>query len=191
MASPLHERRSHANRGKSTDHRRAGPKLRESKGAVVLDYRGLHVSAITQLRREAGDKTRSNSRSRRTPCCASPPTGPKSHVSPELLRPAQPPSPLVGETRSRPPERLAPSSRAAPRGRPVKGGIIGGRALSAGESRSGRRAPAARFCWRGSSRTMQVAHGQGARSSCRHPPAKSLASPRHYSKKRESTGEAA
>jgi large subunit ribosomal protein L10 len=30
-------------------------KLRDSKGAVLLDYRGLNVSAITQLRRELGE----------------------------------------------------------------------------------------------------------------------------------------
>lgn len=106
-------------------------KLRDSKGAVLLDYRGLNVAAITQLRRELGRDEVEFQVAKNTLLRIAADRADVS-ISPDLLE--GPTAVAFGWRDEVAPAKILTEYARRSRGVvSVKGGVIGGRSLSAGD----------------------------------------------------------
>jgi large subunit ribosomal protein L10 len=103
-------------------------KLRDSKGAVLLDYRGLNVSAITQLRRDlsGGDVEFQVAKNTLLRIAAE---RAQVDISPDLL--TGPTAVAFGWSDEVTPARLLSEFARRNRVVSVKGGIVGGRSVTA------------------------------------------------------------
>lgn len=103
-------------------------KLRESKGAVLLDYRGLNVAAITRLRRElAGGEVEFHVAKNTLLRIAA--ERAEVEISPELL--TGPTAVAFGRTDEVTPARLLSEFARRNRVVSVKGGVVAGRSVTA------------------------------------------------------------
>lgn len=105
-------------------------KLRDSKGAVLLDYRGLSVAAITRLRRDlSGDDVEFQVAKNTLLRIAAERAG--VDVAPDLL--TGPTAVAFGWTDEVSPARLLSDFARRNRVVSVKGGIVGGRSVTAAQ----------------------------------------------------------
>jgi large subunit ribosomal protein L10 len=103
-------------------------KLRESKGIVLLDYRGLNVAAITALRRELGQQQVEFHVAKNTLLRIAAERA-EVEVTPQLV--TGPTAVAIGWADEITPARLLTAYARRNRTVSVKGGLIGGRAFTA------------------------------------------------------------
>ena len=105
-------------------------KLRDSKGAVILDYRGLNVAAITRLRRDLSDGDVEFHVAKNTLLRIAAERA-QVEIAPDLL--TGPTAVAFGWTDEVTPARLLTEFARRNRVVSVKGGIVGGRSVNAAQ----------------------------------------------------------